>query len=144
MIKFKWIFRILPLIWMVAIWIMSSMPSDAIVELPALSVDHFIKESLHLVEFAIVYWFLVGAMLTTREFTPVVSLICALIAGFYGITDEIHQSFVPYRSCTVIDGVKDWIGVGVSWYVVRRAYFGGRFTRVGNLLRRFQGYFLKI
>jgi hypothetical protein len=142
MVILKWIFRILPIMWMAAIWIMSSMPSNAIVELPALSVDRFIKESLHLVEFAIVYLLLVGAFLTTGRFTPAVSLVLALIAGFYGIVDEIHQSFVPYRSATIIDVVKDWIGVCVSWYLVRGAYFQKRFVWIGKLLKGFEGFFL--
>ena len=118
----KWFFRVLPAAYMVAIWIMSSMPANALVELPVLSVDRFIKESLHLVEFAILYGLLVLAMLTTEKFTPTASIICALFAGMYGILDEVHQSFFPYRSATIIDVVKDWIGVGVCWYLVRKAF----------------------
>lgn len=141
MMFLKWIFRILPFFYMAAIWIMSSLPSNAIVELPLLSVDRFIKESLHLVEFAIVYLLFVGASLTTNKFTPAISLVCALVAGAYGIFDEVHQSFVPYRSATIIDGVKDWIGVGVSWYLVRGAYFHSRFDWVAKLLKGFEGFF---
>ncbi|MGJ7920773.1 VanZ family protein [Neobacillus sp. LXY-4] len=136
MVLLRWFLRILPFAYMVAVWIMSSMPSDAIVELPQLSVDRFIKESLHLVEFAILYWLLVMAMLTTGKFSPTVSLICALIAGSYGIIDEIHQSFVPYRSATIIDAVKDWIGVAVSWYIIRGAIFQGKFSRIGSMLKK--------
>ncbi|WP_318506869.1 VanZ family protein [Bacillus sp. T3] len=120
------------------------MPSNALVELPALSVDHFIKESLHLIEFGILYWLLVVACLTTGRLTERASLICALVAAAYGVSDEIHQSFYPYRSATIIDLVKDWIGVSVSWYIVRQGFFRGvRFARVGKLFKRFQGYFSK-
>jgi VanZ family protein len=145
MALFKWFFRVLPFAYMVAIWVMSSMPSNAVVELPALKVDRFIKESLHLVEFAILYCLFVGAWLTTGKFTARVSVICAVVAGLYGVSDEIHQSFYPYRSATWIDLFKDWTGVLVSWYVVREAYFGSgqRFGGVGRLLKRFEGFFVK-
>jgi VanZ family protein len=139
MLILKWFFRVLPAAYMAAIWIMSSLPSNALVELPLLSVDRFIKESLHLVEFGILYLLFVAAMLTTDKFTPLASSICALIAGMYGIVDEIHQSFMPYRSATVIDAVKDWIGVGVSWYVMQKAFFEkSRFRRIDSWLEKFQ------
>lgn len=161
----KWIFRILPFAYMVAVWVMSSLPSNAVVELPILSVDRFIKESLHLVEFAILYWLFVAAWLTfgagegagtgsdtgagkeqRLSFTARVSLILAIVAGSYGIVDEIHQSFVPYRSATVIDAVKDWTGVLVSLYFVRVAYFGDgtRFVRLRKFLKGFEGMFVRV
>lgn len=142
MLILKWLIRGLPAAYMAAIWIMSSLPANALVELPLLSVDRFIKESLHLVEFGILYLFLVAAMLTTDKFTPKASIIFAVFAGAYGIVDEIHQSFMPYRSATLIDAVKDWIGVGVSWYMVQAAFFQQtRFARFGHFLRKFHTSF---
>ncbi|WP_425594009.1 VanZ family protein [Metabacillus endolithicus] len=35
----------------------------------------------------------------------------------------MHQSFVPARSATVIDFVKDTIGVLVSYYIAKRKFF---------------------
>ena len=144
MIFLKLLFRILPVAFMVAIWVMSGLPSDAIVELPSTSVDRFIKESLHLIEFAIVYWSLVMAWLTTGKFTRKVSLICAFVAAAYGLLDEFHQSFMPYRTATLIDLVKDWIGVSVSWYLIRKAYFSEkRFVLIRKWLKGFQRFFTK-
>lgn len=139
MIVVKWFFRILPILYMIAVWIMSSLPADAVVELPAYDLDRFIKEALHLVEFAILFWLLVGALLTVGPLSAKASLICALVAAAYGGLDELHQSFVPYRSATVIDLVKDWIGVTVSWWIVREAYFRGvRFAWIERMLKSFQ------
>lgn len=107
---------------MILIWVLSSLPHNAIVELPDSTVDRFIKESLHLVEFAILYLFLIGAALTFKPYSLKISLICAVIAGAYGVLDEIHQSFVPYRSATLIDVVKDIVGAVVAFFVVNR-YF---------------------
>ena len=131
----KWFFRVLPIIYMIAIWVMSSMSSDAIVELPDSKWDGFIKESLHLVEFGILYLFLALALLTVRELNGTINMILILISCLYGLTDEIHQSFVPYRSATVIDLVKDAIGVLVASWILYGAYQEKRFPKVGRLLR---------
>lgn len=138
-----YVLRILPLVYMAAIWIMSSNPSDALVKLPDEGVDRFIKESLHLVEFGILYALLVLAALTTGRFTAVVSYGFMGVAILYGLLDEIHQSFVPYRSATVIDFVKDVIGVLAASHFIHHAYFSGKFVRLGRLMRgieeRFRG-----
>jgi VanZ family protein len=138
-----WFLRILPLAYMAAIWIMSSNPSDALVELPNQGVDRFLKESLHLVEFGILYVLLVLAALTTTRFTPVLSFAFMGVAILYGLLDEIHQSYVPYRSATVIDFVKDVIGVLAASHFVHHAYFSGKFVRLGRFLRGMEDYFSK-
>ncbi|RFU67088.1 hypothetical protein D0469_15815 [Peribacillus saganii] len=117
------ILTILPFVYMGAIWIMSSLPDNVVMELPDDSVDRFIKEGLHLVEFAILYIFFVIALAANGVLSPKLSLLAALAAGFYGIADEIHQSFVPYRSATMIDAAKDWTGVLAAYFHVRYHYF---------------------
>ena len=132
---FIWFLRILPLAYMAAIWIMSSLPDTAVIELPDRGVDRFLKESLHLVEFGILYVLLVLAALTTGRFTPVMSFAFMGVAILYGLLDEIHQSFVPYRSATVIDFIKDVIGVLAASHFTHHAYFSGKFVRMGRVLR---------
>jgi VanZ family protein len=132
---FKWILRILPLIYMGAIWIMSSLPSNHFVELPDSTLDRTIKESLHLIEFAILYVLLVLAFLTRMgPFTARLNVFCAVLAGLYGLTDEIHQSFYAYRSASWFDLVKDVTGILVCFYFIRGALFKGRFMRLGKML----------
>lgn len=132
---FIWFLRILPLAYMAAVWIMSSLPDTAVIELPDRGVDRFLKESLHLVEFGILYVLLVLAALTTGRFTPVMSFAFMGVAILYGLLDEIHQSFVPYRSATVIDFIKDVIGVLAASHFIHHAYFSGKFARLGRVLR---------
>ena len=100
------------------------MSSDAIVELPNSEWDGYIKESLHLVEFGLLYLFLALALLTMRELNENINMILILISCLYGLTDEIHQSFVPYRTATVIDLVKDCVGVLVASWILYGAYQG--------------------
>lgn len=117
----KWLSWALPLAYMILIWVLSSMPADAVVKLPDSKVDRFFKESLHLVEFAILYLLLVWALWSTGRFSKKASILCAVVAISYGLLDEFHQSFVPYRSATVIDFVKDTIGVLVAYYFINRS-----------------------
>ena len=42
---------------------------------------------------------------------PLSNLMLAILASFlYGISDEIHQAFVPMRSCDVFDALFDLLG----------------------------------
>ena len=136
----KWILRVLPFAYMAAIFIMSSLPADHFVKLPDSQIDHTIKESLHLIEFAILYVLLVLAMLTRRgAFTPALNIACAVFAALYGISDEFHQSFYAYRSASWFDLVKDFTGICVCFYFIRGALFKGRFARLGRVLGRVIG-----
>ena len=127
----KMILRILPILYMAAVFYQSSLPSDHFVKLPDSTLDANIKESLHLIEFAILYVLLVIAFLTRREaFTPLLNLSCAVFAALYGISDEVHQSFYPYRSSSLFDFVQDVIGISVCFYFIRGALFKGKFTRL--------------
>jgi len=48
-------------------------------------------------------------------------------ASFYGVTDEIHQSFVPGRDCSVADWLADSAGAWVGAYL---------FLKIENPVRR--------
>ncbi|MFE8701827.1 VanZ family protein [Cytobacillus sp. FJAT-54145] len=130
----KWIFTALPFAYMILIWTLSSLPHNAVVELPDSAVDRFIKESLHLVEFGILYLLFVFLFLNRGTFNEKISMICAIVAGLYGVVDEIHQSFVPYRSASIIDVIKDVIGVVVAYIIIKRSYFQGRYPFIKKLL----------
>ena len=41
-------------------------------------------------------------------------LIVVAIVSIYGIIDEIHQSFVPGRFCSVFDWIADTLGAGMG------------------------------
>ncbi|MDQ0218487.1 hypothetical protein ELQ35_03800 [Peribacillus cavernae] len=129
---------VLPFIYMAGVWILSRLPDTAVVELPDRSLDSFFKEAMHLVEFAILYMLFAAGLAAAGKLTPALSLLAALGAGLYGITDEIHQSFVPYRNASWIDILKDWIGVAAAYFHVRYHYFKhnrGFLTQISKLVR---------
>lgn len=117
------VLSIIPFIYMALIWYMSSNPDDLILDLPSSATDRFIKEALHLIEFAILYVLFVVALAANHKLTGAVSLTAAIIAGLYGIIDELHQSFVPARSATLIDAIKDIVGVLAVYFHIQYHYF---------------------
>jgi len=44
-------------------------------------------------------------------------LLSILSAGLYGISDELHQSFVPYRNADVLDALADITGSALGAYL---------------------------
>ncbi len=142
----KWLTYVLtaaPFAYMILIWIMSSNPDDAIIRFPDNQVDRFVKESLHLVEFGILYGLFVVALLAHGRLRFSLNFTVALIAIFYGFVDEIHQSFVPYRSSTLIDAAKDLIGVTVLFWIVNRTYFKRPDHRLTKKMKTFEAYLKK-
>lgn len=131
----KWVLTLAPVFYMILIWILSSLPADAIIKTP-FSFDHLMKESLHLIEFAILYWLISLAFAAHQSLTAKVSAAAAIISILYGATDEIHQYFVPYRSATVIDFIKDAIGVLVSFYLMKVTYFTKRPSIITTIFQK--------
>jgi VanZ family protein len=50
-------------------------------------------------------------------------------AAFYGISDEIHQSFVPYRDGSVSDVLADILGAVCGVYIYHRWIAAGEKDR---------------
>jgi VanZ family protein len=89
-------------------------------KLPSFLFEEFSDKVLHAVEYGIL------ALLCYRAFRwaagPVVArqavLLAIVIASVYGMTDEVHQSFVPFRESGWEDWLADTIGATlgvVSW-----------------------------
>ena len=41
-------------------------------------------------------------------------LLSILSASLYGISDEIHQYFIPFREADIFDGIADFMGAIVA------------------------------
>jgi VanZ family protein len=131
--------RISPFLYMGLIWFLSSHPSDAIID-TGFSFDSLLKEALHLIEFAILYILLIMAILTFGELASGASRLAAIWAIAYGFLDEFHQYFVPSRSATVIDLVKDTVGVLIVYYLVKKYYFDARDNKISIRVHRIAAY----
>lgn len=73
----------------------------------------------HFLAFYLLCYVLAWAILGKRVSSKSVFVIACLAAG-YGVTDEIHQSFVPGRSCSPGDLMADAAGAaawgGSNWF----------------------------
>ena len=96
------------LIYMGLIFIASSIRGDALPEIRIWNGDKFI----HLVKYGILSWILGKAFRTSENkvFINQAVVLSVMLTILYGISDEIHQSFVPLRCPDVYDVVADGIG----------------------------------
>ena len=113
------------LIYCLLIFIQSSYPSiKSVPELP------YIDKVLHFFAYALLGALFVRAFKTTRikNKLKLVLILSVLLSSLYGISDEIHQYFVPYRNADLMDVLADLLGsiMGVYIYqaIVRKDYKG--------------------
>lgn len=57
-----------------------------------------------------------AALLTYASGRPVLSVLAAVA---YGVSDEVHQAFVPGRSSDVFDLLADAVGAGIGAWTAR-------------------------
>lgn len=99
-----------PFVVMAALWWSSSRPpSDA----SPSAVHSFLHNGMHIVAYAalggsVLLW--LGHSLRTGEVPWRAVVISVVVAVAYGIVDELHQSTVPGRVCSVVDVVSDAMG----------------------------------
>lgn len=132
-----------PFLYMGLIWILSSLPHDTIIRVSNHEFDKVFKESLHLIEFGILYVLGVLFLLMIDRFTIYTSRWAALLSFLYGVVDELHQYTVPYRSFSYFDMVKDLIGVIVMYLIITNTFFRQPPTQPGMALKRLQAYVKK-
>jgi len=101
-----------PILWAVIIFLFSSHPTGT-----ASNVDwqdFSIKKFAHMVEYAVLTVLVYRAFINSKVNQKRSLIVAFLFAVFYGMSDEIHQSFTPGREPTVRDVVFDTIGASVA------------------------------
>lgn len=96
-----------PIIWAGVIFGLSSVPGSPLPPLP------YIDKVAHLIEYGILGYLIARVFFRLNPKVKVKRLILfsLLIGGIYGMSDEVHQLFVPLRSFDLIDWLADLIGV---------------------------------
>ncbi len=92
-------------------------------------------ELAHLFEFGLLYLFLVMAFLIFGKLSYKKEVLAAVLAMSYGVVDELHQYYIPFRSFSIVDLLKNCIGVWALWYLVHSKYMN-KSSRFGSLLRK--------
>ena len=90
----------------------------------------YIDKVLHFIAYALLGALFLRAFNITRikHHLKLIIILSIILSSLYGISDEIHQSFVPYRTADVMDVIADILG----------SVFG-----VGVFLLWLKGYFKK-
>lgn len=121
--------RILHFIWywappvtvMITIFLLSSRQNIGVAEEEA--VNFAVFKTLHIIEYAVLYFLLFRAIIKTTklEKNPWHAMLwAAAIAVLYGISDEIHQTFVPSRTGKIRDVFIDIIGISLMVMYTKR------------------------
>ncbi|WHX41434.1 VanZ family protein [Mesobacillus sp. AQ2] len=135
-------FILLTICYMAFIWIQSSYfdPESLVGISSSLSRSVFLLigaalELAHLFQFGLLYLCIILVFLSLGRLRTWQEVTAAVIALGYGIVDEIHQLYVPFRSFSLGDIVKDIIGIFVFWWLVHRNYYFKKSSKFGRWLR---------
>jgi len=119
--QFLW-FQFPAIAWMAAIFIQSSISYLNVPDLGFSAQDKL----AHAIEYAILGWLLIRALLFQQnlKIRKNALRIALVIGSCYGISDEIHQAFVPGRSGDVGDIIADILGVFIvaGFYFIRKKF----------------------
>lgn len=108
--------RILPAtLWMLGIFVLSS--QSHVPQAPGLS-SQIVAIAGHLVAFGMLAVLIVLGVGAEIDSLPLRAAVAFTITIFYGVSDEIHQSFVTGRHATAQDVVVDAIGAAASLSVL--------------------------
>ncbi|WP_153463090.1 VanZ family protein [Sediminibacillus terrae] len=81
-------------------------------------VINFLWEAFHFIEFAILYLLLAAALIVNKRHNTLTDLAAMSATIVYAFVDEIHQFYVPGRSFSQLDLVKDMAGVVTAWILL--------------------------
>ncbi|MGG1629485.1 VanZ family protein [Rossellomorea sp. NRS-1567] len=111
---------------MILIWFQSSHFNPEIIYYTGLTLDPriilfagLLLESLHLIEFGILYVLIVLFQLSFGNLNRRKEITAIILSFLYSVTDEIHQLFVPFRTFSVGDLIKNLIGILIMWWLFR-------------------------
>ncbi len=115
-----------PVLWLLFIFVLSSM------SIPVAKLKAFRHQDklVHFIEYGVLGMLLVRGAFLSMERRRRNFWFCILVAVLYGLSDEFHQSFVPYRTADWMDWVADSLGAFVfawTWLAFKgERLFGGR------------------
>jgi VanZ family protein len=87
-----------------------------------MQVHFYLRKAAHVSEYAVLAALLYRALVNTilRGRVLLSAAIVLIVCGFYAITDEFHQSFVPSRTASARDVAIDGVGALFGLLVIHR------------------------
>jgi VanZ family protein len=115
----RWLRDFVPLIlWMALIFWFSS--QSVLVDIESDANEKLIYKTAHITVYAVLAWLWWRALAARREVSWSILLLALLFTVLYGISDEIHQLFVPGRHGQIADIFFDTGGALVMILLIRR------------------------
>lgn len=111
------------IIYCLAIYFQSSNPSpEQVPDIP------YLDKGIHFCAYAILGALFLRALRTlpVMKNQRVVLFLSILFAAMYGVSDEIHQYFVPYRDADIMDVLADTIGSVAGVFAYHKLIDRGR------------------
>ena len=107
-----------PALYMALIFALSSVP----LQLPQIPMLRFQDKLLHALEYSLLGWLCARASRTTWPGAGSlrISVFAVFVAALFGLSDELHQSFVPGRSADIFDVLADFVGSALGAWVHHR------------------------
>ncbi|MBN1982887.1 MAG: VanZ family protein [Chitinivibrionales bacterium] len=98
-------------LWFFFMVLATSIPGNKLPETTLINLDKLV----HMMIYCVFAFLLFRFLYLKRSFPVRKAIIAVLIIGVgYAIIDELHQLFIPFRSCSVIDMIADFVGVGLG------------------------------
>jgi polysaccharide biosynthesis protein VpsQ len=146
----RFLISILPFIYMYLIWQQTShFDPESVSSLATILNPYMILaigaalEFGHLFEFGILYFLLIMAFLSYGHLKMWMEILVLIISLFYGVMDEIHQLYVPFRSFSFVDLIKNAIGVVVIAILIHKKYFNSKGSRLARFSKNSTNFFKK-
>lgn len=83
---------------------------------PNASAELFLRKFAHFTEYAFLGFCVANAVCRHTDDTESMTLFSLLIPFIYSVSDEIHQYFVPQRSCSIADIMIDTSGIIAGFF----------------------------
>jgi VanZ family protein len=104
----------------VAIFIVSGIPSDSLPKGPS-----FLTTVAHFCEYLLLAILLTVAINAPKRALWITAVIALVLASLYGVSDEVHQMFVPGRNPDPLDWLTDTLGalvgaIATIWFISAR------------------------
>ena len=84
--------------------------------------DFWLRKAAHFTIYLILGFLITSLMKEYKEINKKVLLISIIISVLYAISDEVHQYFVPGRSCEIRDMLIDSTGSIIGTYIYYLIY----------------------
>ena len=115
----RWLRDVMPLVlWMALIFALSSQPTLVIIKDE--TDEQLFYKTAHVLAYAMLTWLWWRALAPQRQIGWSILLAAVVLTTLYGVSDEIHQLFVPGRHGRLVDVFFDVGGALAMILLIRR------------------------